>query len=1385
MTMEDATEDRVEGADNAAHSAASGEEESMDAEPIMPTATATTDDDLDNGGATAVEEEDVVEEAERPPPRLMITKMVLENFKSYAGKKTIGPFHKCFSAVVGPNGSGKSNVIDAMLFVFGKRAKKLRLNKVSELIHASDAYKDAPLQYARVAVHFHEIVDTGDGDDDYEVVDGTELVISRVARRDNSSGYQINGRNASFKRVAEFLGSRGIDLDNNRFLILQGEVEMISMMPPKGRNEGDEGLLEYLEDIIGSNRYVERANVASERVDALTELRQEKLNRVKAAEKEKDGLAGAKTEAEALVGKDREIRRKQNIAYQIYGMRARREGEGAREERDVLSEGLEGERARLAEADGRVLEIEGGLAEQRREHDAVYAELAATKEAHASYERRNIQMRENIKHERSTVTKLEGKVETESRRAEDALAALEGATESIPDLEERIEECTETKIAEDSKLEVIFEETKGITERLRLELEEKTQELAPLQQERTVYQNSLDTAQMEVNLLEDTVSRALEQLGSAERELSSMDGKEQSKRKDLKECEAELEESKGRVGEAEGELEELTRKESGLAKKSTELLTQVEVARASMQSTTGRSRVASAILKASKKNGELANCGVMGRLGDLASVDERYDVAVSTACGMLDHIVVQTTAGTQKCLEFLRRHNLGRASFVPLDKMKKGAHDRAVETPENAPRMFDLIHPGHTSITPALFLAVGNTLVAPDLETATRWAYEFGKRWRVVTVDGKLIETSGTMSGGGKNVQKGKMKLSNGKKGAPKVNIMAETSAEDVKKLEEQAKAAQGELKACRAQRRELSDEIRSLNKRIKSLSVKLPKLQMEIEGFDTTREALTKQLPSLREQSTLSASDTKKKKELLKKVEECRSEMASCVDATSTLETEVAKLQKSIINAGGSKLKNQQKACDKAKKNLNEANKELNSAKSTIANSKKTIKKAERAKTTAESDLEQIKETLENLQTEHQELENGAKEVMEAYDQVKKDEAEKRKALDSVTKECEKLRQAQQKLKCAEVESNAKIEVLDKQIRDSERKAHHWRKEIDQLRRVEKQEEIDYDFSDDEEEDDEEAEDGGKEKMQDEGENESDVEEEDDAMDEEGKEKGEVEEPNEDMANADEEVTQKKKKAMGSSSLPKLADASLEQYSTDSIKNDISTLEKERDTLAKNANMGAISEYRKKEADYLSRVSDLDQITSERNEARKEHEELRRLRLEKFMDGFSQITLKLKEMYQMITLGGDAELELVDSLDPFSEGIVFSVRPPKKSWKNIANLSGGEKTLSSLALVFALHHFKPTPLYVMDEIDAALDFKNVSIVANYIKERTKNAQFIIISLRNNMFELADRLVGIYKTNNCTKSVTINPRLYGRKGKESGNPGTPFQDRTNAASTQA
>lgn len=92
-----------------------------------------------------------------PKARIVITYLILTNFKSYAGRQEVGPFHASFSSVVGPNGSGKSNVIDSLLFVFGFRASKMRQGKISALIHNSAAFPD--LDHCEVAVHFQEVMD--------------------------------------------------------------------------------------------------------------------------------------------------------------------------------------------------------------------------------------------------------------------------------------------------------------------------------------------------------------------------------------------------------------------------------------------------------------------------------------------------------------------------------------------------------------------------------------------------------------------------------------------------------------------------------------------------------------------------------------------------------------------------------------------------------------------------------------------------------------------------------------------------------------------------------------------------------------------------------------------------------------------------------------------------------------------------------------------------------------------------------------------------------------------------------------------------------------------------------------------------------------------------
>eukprot|EP00171_Calliarthron_tuberculosum_P009394 IDg9394t1 len=216
-------------------------------------------------------------------PRLVIQSLVLENFKSYGGTVKIGPFHKRFSSIVGPNGSGKSNVIDAMQFVFGRRAKQLRHSKMSELLHHSETHPNVTT--GTVTVYFQEIIDTGDGDDDFEVIAGSQFTVARKAFKNNTSKYYLKGRETQMKHVIALLKSKGVDLDNNRFLILQGEVEQIAMMKPKSVNAHEDGLLEYLEDIIGTNQYVEDIEALAGQVETLNEERTHKLNRVKAVQK--------------------------------------------------------------------------------------------------------------------------------------------------------------------------------------------------------------------------------------------------------------------------------------------------------------------------------------------------------------------------------------------------------------------------------------------------------------------------------------------------------------------------------------------------------------------------------------------------------------------------------------------------------------------------------------------------------------------------------------------------------------------------------------------------------------------------------------------------------------------------------------------------------------------------------------------------------------------------------------------------------------------------------------------------------------------------------------------------------------------------------------------
>lgn len=213
---------------------------------------------------------------------------------------------------------------------------------------------------------------------------------------------------------------------------------------------------------------------------------------------------------------------------------------------------------------------------------------------------------------------------------------------------------------------------------------------------------------------------------------------------------------------------------------------------------------------------------IQGRLGDLGVIDDKYDVAVTTACGALNNLVVDTVEQGQACIEHLRRGNVGRASIMVLEKLPPRDLGR-IETPENVPRLFDLIKPKEAKFAPAFFKAVMNTLVATDLEQAQRIGYG-KKRWRVVTLAGQLIDPSGTMSGGGARVQRGGM---SSKFASERVE------PEVVSKYEKEAAKAEQELSTFISDKKAMEAEIALLRRKIPDIEMSIEKLHMEISTGD------------------------------------------------------------------------------------------------------------------------------------------------------------------------------------------------------------------------------------------------------------------------------------------------------------------------------------------------------------------------------------------------------------------------------------------------------------------------------------------------------------------------------------------------------------------------
>ncbi|CAE6438850.1 unnamed protein product [Rhizoctonia solani] len=1030
-----------------------------------------------------------------------------------------------------------------------------------------------------------------------------------------------------------------------------------------------------------------------------------------------------KEEAEAFLRDQNDLVRAQSKLWQFNTYKCKQNIEATQ----AHIANLKAELAKEVEANAGYIreteELETQYKEQREAFDVLERELAKINKSLSAQSKVEVGLEEKQKHIKTKEKKLQKSIAEDAHRKNEAETWIVNHTEQLEKSTKELARLEKELVVEEEQLEIIAESVKGKTQIYHDQIQAKQAELIPWQRKIAGREGDLNVATREREMLESKAKNGEQAIEEATGALQELKDEHEVKTTELKAAKSDQNKLAKELQEAEKTLREMNSRVDKLKSTAATNRSKRDEATASNATNTSRNAVLDSLMKL-KESGRVQ--GFHGRLGNLGTIPDEYDVAVTTAAGGLNNMVVDTVEQAQACIEHLRKYNVGRAQFYILEKLNVNSRNmERIQTPNNTPRLFDLITMKDKKFAPAFYMAMRDTLVAPDLDSGERIAFSgSGKRWRVVTMNGQLIDLSGTMSGGGTKVSRGGMSS----------KFAADSVSPDIiRRYEAESEKAEQEYSEALAQMRTFERGVEDMKRRAPSLNTAVSKLEMDIQGLEVRIKAAEKRLLNIQNDNKPNANDVKRIAALAKEISAIEGELNKLRAKAASYEKDIADLQEQILEVGGVKLRSQRSKVDDIKAMLELANDQQLKAETGRTKSEKDRKKYTAAIESNQTALEEIEEELtslnENLQTcraDMQKLQQAVSQAEGAKDTYEDSLKELKEELDEKLKLTLSFRAKEQDFK-------QEIGEAEVELKSHKRKAQDFVQLHNKL-------ELNDDIDEDEDED---------EKEQPPAEEQGETAE--DAMDEDG-EKSVEPKVKDDPDGAPSKKPKREKH--DPSELRIYTDEELASMNRDRLVADVTILEEKIGNAKPNLNV--LPEYRRREAEYLAKAKEFEDITRQRDEQKAKYEELRKQRLDEFMTGFNMISSKLKEMYQMITLGGNAELDLVDTMDPFSEGVNFSVMPPKKSWKNISNLSGGEKTLSSLALVFALHVFKPTPLYFMDEIDAALDFRNVSIVANYIKDRTKDAQFIIISLRNDMFELSHRLVGIYKTNNATRSICID-----------------------------
>lgn len=1164
---------------------------------------------------------------------MILKALEMQGFKSFPDK-TVLEFNKGITAVVGPNGSGKSNISDAVRWVLGEQSTKtLRGSKMEDVIFSGTD--------VRKAKGFAEVTLRLDNTDRSLNKDSDEVSVTRRYYRSGDSEYLVNGESARLRDVNELFMDTGLGRDGYSIV---GQGKIADMVSPKASERRD-----MLEEAAGISHFRYR------RGDAIKRLAQAEENLVRL----RDILSELESRVGPLKAQSEKAQKfivlageRKNLEIGIWLNTIDKTGEKMRDQEHKI-EIAEASHKEAQDELSKIGEMIDKAADGTRD---INIKLEEIRNSASGFEEKlsdidsQIKVAENsILHNNETIERINRDKAAENETEQNIDAAVSAARECIQKAEEQIADATR-QMDELSKQEETY----------RLSSSEFSDRAAALSGEISALSVRLadcrvtaETANSSIEEIRSRISAIDESMGTRKDDYDAL-----LKRK--ADAEASLKEIQDEIVSVKNAIDGYTLRFENRGKKADSVKLAIDEKQRELHKGQDRVRLLEdleknmegyfgAVKAVMKESGRGALRGIYGPVSQLITVKDKYSAAIETALGAaVQNIVVDNETDAKRAMGFLKEHRAGRATFLPITAIKgRVLSEQGLDDQYGFVSIASDLVSYDNKYSEIIRWLLGRTAVAEDIDSAIAIAKKYSYRFRIVTLDGQVINAGGSMTGGSRVQNAGILSRGNEierlKGSLASMQKELDGMLSDYKLLSEDASAAKAELEGAEGDLLRAKEENIRREGELKLASDKLASVSSGVKELLEEKETLEKRIESVSSGAEAARSQIDELKETLENKEK---ELESITGDSKTLQ------------------KNREEVASKAAE-----------IRLRIVSLQKDV----------EANTDEITR-LKNRKTGHldrlSELDGEIREIEEKNDELR-----------ALT---ERLSADEKALKANHGDAQNQINELISQRDELEKQANDLR--LHERAKSEERERLSGDIA-------------------------------------------RLEERKIAMRNEYDNLTSK---LYDEYQLTRREAAALE------IEIDDYSLAAKRLTELKSqiralgsVNVSAIEEYKEVSERYEFLSGQISDVETSRAELNKMIDDLTGKMAEQFREQFNRINSCFGQTFIELFGGGKAELRLEDERDVLGSDIEIKVQPPGKNVQNINLLSGGEKGLSAIALLFAILKVTPAPFCIFDEVEAALDDVNVSRYAQYVRRMTKNTQFILITHRRGTMEEADVLYGV------------------------------------------